>query len=373
MSKTRELIEKAEGELAFVKPGDPGYQPGNDGQFSGDWAEFASPEKSQVENGVYVRERGLPWHVKLSRLLGSPELMQGNDGLMDLERVFELVPELASDVSLKPIYVGRKGAIIEGKLATVRELDGKPLGIVTPRYQVFQNRAAFGFLDTLVDDGQAKYETAGTLRGGAVSFISMELDELDINVPGDDSSVRTYLSAINSFDGSFPYEAMVSHVRTTCINTARLARKGSLSHFRLKHTGSFEGKVAVARDALGITFKAAKEFEAIANRLADKAVSDDDVLAVYRKAWNFSEELSEGRQERHHSTLAYENYLNSETIPDTMRGNGWGAFNAATEYLDHIVDWKGKTRDTDSVRALELLDGTGQDKKELILKELLTV
>lgn len=369
MSTVRELIEKS-GE--FKKPGEEGYRPDTDGQFAGDWAESASPQSSGVTDGIYVTDRGLPWHVKLGRLLGQKDLMRGTDGLMTGDDLMTLMPTWAEGVSAKEIYVGRKGQKITGKLATVREADGRPLGIVSPRYRIFQPRDQVDFAMALVATEEASIETAVELRDGAITMISLELDHLDIVVPKDEGAVRTYLQVVNSYDGSYPFEALITHVRGVCQNTIRLARASNLSHFRLRHTGDLHAKTEQARRALGITARAVKEFEVIANKLVLKEVVDDQVQEIFRKAWPMSDDLSDGRKETHNSTLAFENYLRSETIPDSIRGTAWGALQAATEYLDHEYEWRSKSRG-ESTKVLELLTGTGQAKKEVILRELLKV
>lgn len=49
------------------------------GANGGDVAEYITPEASGLESGFYVTDRGLPWHVTLSRRLDTPELMTGSD------------------------------------------------------------------------------------------------------------------------------------------------------------------------------------------------------------------------------------------------------------------------------------------------------
>ncbi|HVT87735.1 MAG TPA: DUF932 domain-containing protein [Tepidisphaeraceae bacterium] len=58
------------------------------------------------------------------------------------------------------------GADIPDVVANVRTDTKAVLGVVGRRYRVFQNREAFDFMDALVGDKLAMYETAGSLHGG---------------------------------------------------------------------------------------------------------------------------------------------------------------------------------------------------------------
>ena len=51
-------------------------------------------------------------------------------------------------------------------VANVRTDTKAVLGVVGRRYRVFQNHEAFDFMDGLVGDKLAMYETAGSLHGG---------------------------------------------------------------------------------------------------------------------------------------------------------------------------------------------------------------
>ena len=54
----------------------------------------------------------------------------------------------------------------ERYVANVRTDTNAVLGVVSQSYTVFQNREAFDFMDTIVGDKLAMYETAGSLKGG---------------------------------------------------------------------------------------------------------------------------------------------------------------------------------------------------------------
>ena len=316
-----------------------------------------------VETLAYVADRGTPWHG-----LGTPV-----DGLMTAGDALS-ASGLDWDVERKNIRVVG-GEIFADKYATVRSSDGAPLGIVGNRYQIIQNRDAFAFADNLVDSGEAKYETAGSLWGGKRVFLSMELGHLDINVPGDDSDVKMFLMVTNNHDGGGAAEAVITPVRTVCQNTLTAAIASAKSRFRIRHTGNIDAKMLAARDALGITFKYAEDFAKLAERMALKTIADEQVLEILRNAVFpvDADAVSEEVLADHPSTLAFENYLTSDTM-DSIRGTVWGAYNGIAEFIDYGATYRGgKSNPVEQVRANSLLWGVGAARKAAAQKALLKV
>jgi len=101
-------------------------------------------------------------------------------------------------------------------VANVRTDTHRVLGIVSPRYQPFQNRDAFQFADALVGEADAKYETAGALRGGRRVWMLLKLPET-INVSPNDP-VQPYLLVYNTFDASSALRALLTCTRVVCAN-----------------------------------------------------------------------------------------------------------------------------------------------------------
>lgn len=315
-----------------------------------------------VETMAYVADRGTPWHGE-----GTPvdELMTAADALEKSGLNWQVEKRNLRVVG---------GEVYPDRWATVRASDNRPLGIVGARYQIVQNADAFGFADNLVDDGQAKYETAGSLWNGKRVFLSMELNHLDINVKGDDSETKMFLMLTNGHDGGSAVEAVVTPIRTVCSNTLNLALASAKSRFKIRHTGDMTTKMLAAREALGITFKYAEDFAKLADKLSLKKVVNDQVLDILRTAvFPIDEETaSEDRIADHASTLAFENYLNSETN-DSIRGTAWGALNGIAEFIDYGLAYRGQSNSAADVRTNSLLWGTGQAKKQAALKALLKV
>lgn len=322
----------------------------------------------EVETMAYVGSRGLPWHINETR--------DRSTELADLVTGSEMLVAAGLDwtVDQRTLYVpGTDGGFVEvpGWVSNTRMTDSKSLGVVRPSYKVLQNDALASFGDALVDDGGAKYETAGSLRGGQMVFMSMELPE-HIKVEGDDSDYTTYLLLTNGHDGWHKFTGVITVVRAVCANTVSAALQGAQQRFSISHRQDLEGRVAEARRALNLTFKFEESFAATASALAAKTLSERQVEAILTDLFPYNENIKPGKFEQTTFAKVFENWKTTDTVAPDMRGTGWGVFNAVTEYLDHIADYRGGSRlDSESTKAEALIIGRAADTKDRVLATLL--
>ena len=75
--------------------------------------------------------------------------------------------------------------------ALVRGDTGAHLGTVGNRYQVIQNAEAFAFMDAVLAEHGARYETAGAIYGGAKVWLQVSLARSGVH-PGRRRSGRSY-------------------------------------------------------------------------------------------------------------------------------------------------------------------------------------
>src|ERR1044072_5355250 len=66
---------------------------------------------------------------------------------------------------------------MEHRWPTVRSDTGAALGTVGHRYEVFQQRKIFTFLEDLADTHGVLWESAGALRGGRRVFVPMQVPD----------------------------------------------------------------------------------------------------------------------------------------------------------------------------------------------------
>lgn len=121
------------------------------------------------------------------------------------------------------------------------------LGVVGSKYEPLQNEASCDLLDALVDQsGGAHFETAGALRGGRETFVTMKLPSSMVFDGKDGSKDRTdfYLAALNSHDGSAAFRFLLSPIRIVCANTQSAAIRSAKSSFSIRHTGGARASIA---------------------------------------------------------------------------------------------------------------------------------
>ena len=214
------------------------------------------------------------------------------------------------------------------------------LGVVGERYVPLQNEELFSFGDNILDGG-GRWETAGSIRGGRVVFGSLALErETVLDPSGVADKVKTYLLINTSHDGSIAIQASITPVRVVCANTLNLAlnskrkKDGVKQSFKIRHTQSAEGKIQIARTALGLANAYMDEFDKLAHAMIEKEITaqqfNDIVLAAYPKP----DEAKKGATTKWVNKIDTINDIYTGEFNGMIAGNAWGAFNALTERLD---------------------------------------
>lgn len=222
--------------------------------------------------------------------------------------------------------------------ATVRDnpVDGQPdaLSIVGQRYTVSQNEELYDFGNTL--GSGARWETGGSLRGGRVVFGSLAVErETVLDPTGVADTVKSFLLLSSSHDGSTAVQASITPVRVVCANTLNFALKNAKQTFKVRHTQSLEGKIAAAREALGLHNLYMDAFDVEAQALFNTPVTPsefwDIVSAVHPEPDEDASKSAKTRHEHKIETLT-DLYVSDTVAP--IADTAWGALNLLTEDLD---------------------------------------
>lgn len=218
------------------------------------------------------------------------------------------------------------------------------LAIVGKRYQIVQNETLFEFGDNLLDGG-ASWESAGSIKGGRIVFGSLVIPKTIVLDPkGANDETVTYLLVHTSHDGSVSVQASVTPVRVVCQNTLNIALKGTKQSFKIRHTQSVDGKIQMAREALGISFEYMDKFEQEAKTLFETSVTDEQfnkiITTLYPKPAKDDSKKSKTMWENK-ITILNDLYFNSPTV-ETIKGTAWGVFNTLTEQIDYYRNIKTK-------------------------------
>ena len=221
------------------------------------------------------------------------------------------------------------------------------LGIVGERYVPLQNEDLFSFGDNILDGG-GRWETAGSLKGGRVVFGSLALERETVLDPnGVADKIKTYLLINTSHDGSVAIQASITPVRVVCANTLNVAlnrtkkKDGVKQSFKIRHTQTAQGKVAVARQALGMANSYMDEFDKMAHAMIAKEISaqqfNDIILAAYPKP----DKDTKGAVKKWENKVDLINDIYTGEFNGMIANTAWGAFNALTERLDWYRSSRG--------------------------------
>ena len=253
--------------------------------------------------------------------------------------------------------------------ATVRTnpITGRPdvLGVVGAKYEPVQNEASCALLDALVDEsGGAHFETAGALRGGRETFVTMKLPTTMVFDGRDGSTDRTdfYLAALNSHDGSSAYRCLVTPIRIVCANTQSAAIGSAKASFAIRHTGGARAAIQEARDALKLSWRYIEAFEAEAAALYAAPMDTAQMVEFTRDLLdvNAAPTQATARHRGERAAGIVKLWTSSPTIT-AIAGTRWAAYNAVTEFCDHVVPVRGAANPSDAsaARALRTITAAG--------------
>ena len=304
-----------------------------------------------VESFVSARQDA--WHglgVVLPENFTAEEAMRhANLGDWDVRKA----PMLAQMSGDGVVPISDKFAVIRNNPFKSREID--VLGIVGNAYKIIQNEEHAEFLNTLVDESGAHFETAGSLEGCKKVFITMKLPGF-IKIGGVDK-VESYLAAVNSHDGSYAFTLMVTPVRIVCSNTLNMAFQNHSHMFRARHTsGSGKIKVQQAREAIDMSFSYLDDFKMEAERLINTSLTQAAFEKIVYKEFSAPRGAAEATIARAESKIYKMQELFAEAATQkNIAGTAWAGLNAMTEWFDHFAPTRGDDR-TNSRHQKAVLD-----------------
>lgn len=301
---------------------------------------------------AYVGARTTPWHM-----LGTTVEQDG----LTAEQVLELGHLGGWDVRTVPALaaVGDGTLEIPGKFGVVRTnpftgtTEALP-ATVGSKYTPIQNESMVEFLNALVDESGAVFDTAGSLKGGTEVFVTMKMPK-GIQVGGQDR-VDVNIAALNSHDGKSAKTILVTPVRVVCANTQRAALGNFKSKFTIRHTAGAGKNIQAAREALGLTFAYVEAFEAEAEKMIQTTMTEAKFNEIVGNLYGtLDKDAPERLREAHMLRTKTLHQLLAEADTNAgIRGTVWGGAQAVLEYEDHFAKVKNM-KQADLARAQRAL------------------
>ena len=298
-------------------------------------------------------------------------------GVQDIDTVLELGGIDYQVETVPALYPWGDGTRVHpGQRHTVRTDTGAALGVVGENYQVIQNRQGFEFLQELVNDYNVTWESAGALRDGKKTFVSLRLPEnVTVDAAGINDQIVPFVVAVNSHDGSSSFRAVVTPWRPVCGNTERFALRDAVTSWSVRHTRNATDKVREARRTLGLSVRYFEQWAGEETVLAQTDLAVHEFTKLVDGLWPVDPtatarvlKTAATRKEQLRGLFAKE----SERVGRTA----YAAERAVTDYLDHLAPIRpsaasGLKGDPLGARGLRLIEGMDDDVKSTAHRRLM--
>lgn len=227
---------------------------------------------------AYNNKEGLPWH----------RAGTGVDGAMTSEEAIKLA---GLDYTVKKGNIvmkyeqedfertGINNRAIKDRYATYRSDTSDIFGLVGGKYEIVQNVKAFEFIDSIVGNGRAIFETAGALGMGETVFITAKLPYY-IKINGWDT-IENYLVVSNGHDGKTSLNIFLTPVRVVCANTLAAAQSDVKFNINIRHTASIHDKLEDASKILHISKTITEDTERLYKHLTTINVNDKQITDFF--------------------------------------------------------------------------------------------
>jgi phage/plasmid-like protein (TIGR03299 family) len=314
---------------------------------------------AEVETMTFVGEE--PWHhlgVRLDNPATSAEAIIA----AGLNWKVETVPILAFDELAQKEQADPVLCLFNQ--AVMRTSDRSILGVVGNSYTPVQNESAFEFFDSVVGSGQAIYHTAGSLKEGRRIWILAQLPG-DLAVTEKDI-INRYLLLTNTHDGTSTLKMFFTPVRVVCMNTLTWAlHRGQGQGIDIRHTGSIDDKISVAKDALGLGISYYDELAKISQQMVKVRATDDMIDELLSEC--FPGSYKPDAKDRAKKVITdIEDIANNKnnTLVVGEEGTLWAYVNAVAEYTDHMRGTRATDYDADNNRLESIWFGYAKTVKQ---------
>jgi phage/plasmid-like protein (TIGR03299 family) len=292
-------------------------------------------------------------------------------------------------VATEPLYRTRMmspDALVKGWVGIVRKDTDALLGVATDRYVPIQNTQAGDMVDALVTEGGAHVEVAGALGEGERCWMLAHIPADFEVVKGD--GVRPYFLLAWGHDGKHGLAGKLTTIRVVCNNTLTAAGFGKGARWSesadvyIRHTGDAKLRIAEAHKALGLVRTQVEATSEAYRAMAGATVADPRgyFRAIFPEpdapAPGGSLEDGEAYEEKLGRWQAHQDRLlelfEVGAGAQLSRGTAWGAYNAVTEWTDHVYPVL-QSGELSAVRQRSVLFGSYADVKRRAFTEALAL
>jgi phage/plasmid-like protein (TIGR03299 family) len=254
------------------------------------------------------------------------------------------------EIQKKPLFTIADGQSIEipGRRALVRSSDNKFFGISGDFWKPFQNKQVMEFFRDYTEQGGAKLETAGSLRGGKLVWALASVGE-GFTVNRDDHS-KGYILLTSSHEVGRANTVRTTLVRVVCANTMAMATRGNDAQYSQNHLEEFD--ILAAKEAIGLAREEVIKAGIDARILSQMQMSEYDTVRFLAKFFQPKpEEINENEFVNGllDQSISCDKNLDAvlfsvNKAPGAFPGTAWGVLNGVTHWADHVAGYKADSR-----------------------------
>jgi len=227
--------------------------------------ELTTREDGSVE--MFSGRNITPWH-KLGQIVA---------GMLTAQEAIKAA-KLDWKVELRPVHVD--GNLVDESFGVKRLDNNKVLGIVGARYEPIQNEDSFSFFDEVIEQGQAYYDTAGSLFEGRKVFISAQLPGKLFLKNNPQDTMEKFVLLSTSHNGTSGLCLQIVTVRVVCKNTLSMALNGATNQIKIRHTKSYKDKVNEAQKTLELVNGYYDDLQAVIDSLSTSKMTTQEAITM---------------------------------------------------------------------------------------------
>jgi phage/plasmid-like protein (TIGR03299 family) len=259
--------------------------------------------------------------------------------------------------------IRKRGILSPNDKALVRLDTGQQLGNCTDKYEIIQNIDAFNFIDNIVGEKLAIYETAGALGNGETIFVTAKLPSYIKPTNNDKDIIEQYILFTSGHDGNTAIRVMFTPIRVVCNNTLNMALRQNTGKITIRHTKSAQDRIKNARQIMNLYTDYSIKLTYDLARMAEFDVNDRIIDKVLANTFLTSEQIAlfddskillrNDLPSKTRNQLVYaKDYIDLGPGQDYNRGTAYWLYNGITSYLSN-----GKDFNNQEDRFKALIDG----------------
>jgi phage/plasmid-like protein (TIGR03299 family) len=184
--------------------------------------------------------------------------------------------------------------------------------------------------------------SAGLLRGGAIAWVSVEMED-NVRLP-EGVEFRPFLLATTSFDGSLSTTFGRKVTNVICDNTHGIAMSERGQQIKIRHSRHSKLKLTQARQALNVIHEITDDFAAEVAQLCAIDVSDAEWAAFLDAHTPLPDAAGRSRTMAEHKRETLTRLYDHDQRVAPWHGTGWGVLQAVNTYTHHEGIVRGAQR-----------------------------